>query len=77
MLKRLVAVILSVAMMLSLTAFAGAEETTDGGMVLYYPSYLQESEGETLTLAKSRNASCACPMRHCRFWCAAIFILWR
>ncbi len=52
MLKKLVAVILSVAMMLSLTAFAGAEETADGGMVLYYPSYLQESEGETLTLAK-------------------------
>ena len=37
-------------MLLSMTAVAGAE--SGGEKTLYYPSYLQKSEGETLTLSK-------------------------
>ena len=50
MLKKVLSLVLSCAMLLSMTAVAGAE--SGGEKTLYYPSYLQKSEGETLTLSK-------------------------
>ena len=50
--KKFLSLILCVAMVLSITVFAGAEENENGEVVLYYPSYLQKSEGESLTLSK-------------------------
>ena len=50
MLKKVLSLVLSCAMLLSMTAMAGAENS--GEKTLYYPSYLQKSEGETLTLSK-------------------------
>ena len=50
MLKKVFSLVLSCAMLLSMTAVAGAE--SGGEKTLYYPSYLQKSEGETLTLSK-------------------------
>lgn len=50
MLKKVLSLVLSGAMLLSMTAVAGAE--SGGEKTLYYPSYLQKSEGETLTLSK-------------------------
>ncbi len=50
--KKFLSLILCVAMALCMTAFAGAEESESGEVVLYYPSYLQESEGESMTLSK-------------------------
>lgn len=49
--KKLIAFVLAVVMSLSLCAMAMGEEA-DEGMTLYYPSYMQESEGETLVLDK-------------------------
>ncbi len=51
--KKFLSLILCVATVLCVTAFAGAEETENGEVVLYYPSYLQESEGESMTLSKT------------------------
>lgn len=45
--KKILSMILSIMMLMSVAAFASAESE---GMVLYYPSYMQESEGETLVL---------------------------
>lgn len=50
MLKKVLSLVLSCAMLLSMTAVAGAE--SGGEKTLYYPGYLQKSEGETLTLSK-------------------------
>lgn len=50
MLKKVLSFVLSCVMLLSMTAMAGAESS--GEKTLYYPSYLQESEGETLVLPK-------------------------
>lgn len=50
MLKKVLSFVLSCVMLLSMTAMAGAESS--GEKTLYYPSYLQKSEGETLTLSK-------------------------
>lgn len=50
MLKKVISFVLSCVMLLSMTAMAGAESS--GEKALYYPSYLQESEGETLVLPK-------------------------
>ena len=50
MLKKVISFVLSCVMLLSMTAMAGAESS--GEKTLYYPSYLQESEGETLVLPK-------------------------
>ena len=50
MLKKVLSLVLSCAILLSMTAVAGAE--SGGEKTLYYPSYLQKSEGETLTLSK-------------------------
>lgn len=45
--KKIVSILLSIAMLLSAAVAAFAESE---GMTLYYPSYMQESEGETLVL---------------------------
>lgn len=50
MLKKVLSLVLSCAILLSMTAVAGAE--SGGEKTLYYPGYLQKSEGETLTLSK-------------------------
>lgn len=50
MLKKVLSLVLICAILLSMTAVAGAE--SGGEKTLYYPSYLQKSEGETLTLSK-------------------------
>ena len=50
MLKKVLSFVLSCVMLLSMTAMAGAESS--GEKTLYYPSYLQESEGETLVVPK-------------------------
>ena len=52
MLKKVLSFVLSCVMLLSMTAMAGAESS--GEKTLYYPSYLQESEGETLVLLTRR-----------------------
>lgn len=47
--KKIFSIILSIVMLMSAAAFASAESE---GMTLYYPSYMQASEGETLVLDK-------------------------
>lgn len=46
--KRILSVVLSLMMLASMAAAAAESD----GMTLYYPSYMQESEGETLSLDK-------------------------
>lgn len=48
--KKLLSLALAVLMVLSLASMATAEDTS---VTLYYPSYMQESEGETLVLDKA------------------------
>ena len=48
--KKLLSLALAVLMVLSLASMATAEDTS---VTLYYPSYMQESEGETLALDKA------------------------
>ena len=47
--KKIFSIILSIVMLMSAAAFASAESE---GMTLYYPSYMQASESETLVLDK-------------------------
>lgn len=47
--KKIISAVLSIVMLMSMTIVASAESE---GITLYYPSYMYESEGETLALDK-------------------------
>ena len=55
--KKILSMILSIMMLMSVVAFASAESE---GMTLYYPSYMQESEGETLVLDEKPERIVSC-----------------